>query len=159
MGYIPPFNINDEMLESVTQIVEMLGSIVNADNLAKLPKLRRVGRIKSIHSSLAIENNSLTIEQVSDIINGKSVLAPPSEIQVKSALEAYQEIENTNPFITTELLRIHTLMMKGLIDNPGVFRSGPVGVFDSAGNLVHMAPPASKVPELISDLFSWLKNK
>lgn len=159
MGYIPPFNLNEEMLESVTEIVEMISSISNAGNLDKLPKLRRAGLIKSIHSSLAIEKNTLSIEQVTDIINGKKVLAPLNEIQeVKNALDAYKEIEYADPFSTADLLRIHGIMMRGLVDNPGTFRSGKVGVFDAEGNVVHMAPPAKNVSDLIGDLFDWLKT-
>jgi len=159
MEYVPPFNLTDEMLESVTEIVEMLGRISNVGALDKLPRLRRAGRIKSIHSSLAIEKNTLTIEQVTDIINGKRVLGPPNEIQeVKNAYDAYKEIENTDPNSVKDLLRIHGIMMRGLDDYLGAYRPGQVGVFDGDGNVVHMAPPAINVPVLINELFDWLKN-
>ncbi len=159
MRYKPPFNLNDEMLEYVTRIVETLGVVSNVESLDKLPKLRRVGRIKSIHSSLAIENNTLTFEQVIDIVSGKQVVGPAREIQeVKNALEAYKEIQNADPFSTPDLLRIHKIMMTGLVDNPGLFRFGQVGVFDGDGNVVHIAPPATRVPELIGNLFEWLKT-
>ena len=159
MGYTPPFELNDEMLEGVTEIVEMLGRISNVGALDKLPKLRRAGRIKSIHSSLAIEKNTLTIEQVTDIINGKRVLGPPNEIQeVKNAFEAYKEIETTNPNSVKDLLKIHGIMMYGLVDNPGAFRPGQVGVFDGSGKVIHMAPPALNVSGLINELFDWLQK-
>lgn len=159
MGYIPPFSLTDEMLETVTGIVEALAHISNAGNLDKLPKLRRAGRIKSIHSSLAIEKNTLTIEQITDIINGKRVLGPPNEIQeVKNAFEAYMEIETLDPNSVTNLLRIHGIMMRGLVDRPGSFRPGQVGVFDGDGRVIHMAPPAQDVPGLIYGLFDWLKS-
>ena len=159
MGYIPPFSLNDEMLEYVTDIAEMLGRISNVGALDKLPKLRRAGRIKSIHSSLAIEKNTLTIEQVTDIINGKRVLGPPNEIQeVKNAIEAYKEIETADPNSVKEMLKIHGIMMKGLVDNAGSFRPGQVGVFDGGGKVIHMAPPAINVPGLIGELFDWLRN-
>ncbi|MCL2061578.1 MAG: Fic family protein [Firmicutes bacterium] len=159
MGYIPPFILNDEMLEAVTEIVEMLGRISNIGNLDKLPSLRRAGRIKSIHSSLAIEKNTLTIEQVTDIINGKRVLGPPNEIQeVKNAYDAYKEIETLDPISVKDLLKIHGIMMRSLVDNSGAFRTGQVGVFDSDGKVIHMAPPALNVPSLIGGLFEWLKS-
>ncbi len=159
MGYTPPFTLTDEMLTSVTEIVELLGRISNVGNLDKLPKLRRAGRIKSIHSSLAIEKNTLTIEQVTDIVNGKRVLGPPNEIQeVKNAIDAYREIESANPYSVKDLLKIHGIMMRGLVENPGAFRPGQVGVFDGGGKVVHMAPPALNVPGLVTELFDWLKN-
>jgi len=159
MGYTPPFNLNDEMLESVTAIVELLGRISNVGALDKLPKLRRAGRIKSIHSSLAIEKNTLTIEQVTDILNGKRVLGPPNEIQeVKNAYDAYKEIENADPNNINDLLKIHGIMMQGLDNTPGTFRPGQVGVFDGDGKVIHLAPPAINVPGLMRELFDWLKN-
>jgi Fic family protein len=159
MGFIPPFKLNDDMLEIVTTIVEALGKISSVETLDKLPRLRRAGRIKSIHSSLAIENNTLTIEQVTDVINGKRVLGPPNEIQeVKNAYEAYKEIKSVDPFNIKDLLKVHGIMMKELVEKAGGFRPGQVGVFDGNGNVVHMAPPALNVPGLISELFDWLKN-
>ena len=159
MDYIPPFNLTDEMLEIVSNIVEMLGRISSTGNLDKLPKLRKVGRIKSIHSSLAIEQNSLTLEQVTDIIDGKLVMGPPNEIhEVNNAFAAYKEIENTNSNSVNDLLKIHNIMMQGLMNNSGQFRSGQVGVFDGEGDVVHMAPSAKNVPKLISQLFDWLKT-
>lgn len=159
MGYQPSFTITEDMLNRVAEIVELLSSIANVGNLDKLPRLRRSGRIKSIYSSLAIEKNTLTIEQMTTIINGKQVIGPPNEIQeVKNAFEAYQEIANANPYNIKDLLKIHQIMMRGLVDNPGVFRSRQVGVFDEKGNVVHIAPPAINVPTLIKELFEWLKN-
>ncbi len=159
MGYIPPFNLNDEMLETVTRIVELLGNISYSGNFDNLPKLRRAGRIKSVHSSLAIEQNTLSLEQVSDIINGKKVFGPPNEIQeVKNAIKAYSEIEKSDAFSINDLLRIHGIMMQGLVDNPGRFRSSSVGIFDGEAKVVHLAPPAKNVPLLINDLFTWLKT-
>lgn len=159
MKYVPPYNLNDDMLALVTEIAELIGRISNLDDLDKLPKLRRANRIKSIHSSLAIENNAFAVEQVTDIINGKSVLGPANEIQeVKNAYEAYNEIENVDPYSQKDLLKIHGIIMRNICDNPGRFRLGGVGVFDNDGNMIHMAPPAQNVPVLISGLFDWLKN-
>ena len=158
MGYTPPFSLTDTMLEVVAAIVERLGQISNIGALDNLPRLRRSGRIKSIHSSLAIENNTLSIEQMTDIINGKRVLGPLNEIQeVKNAFDSYLEIKNANPSSIDDLLRIHGVMMKGLVERAGAFRSGQVGVFNESGIVIHMAPPPSNVPRLIKELFDWLK--
>ena len=93
--YIPPYEITDEMLELVSEIMENLGKLSNVNELEKLPRLRRVSRIKSIHSSLAIENNTLSVEQVTDIINGKRVLGPQKDItEVQNANLAYNKLVN-----------------------------------------------------------------
>jgi Fic family protein len=159
MGYIPPFDLTDGMFEKVADIVEALGKISSVETLDRLLRLRRVGRMKSIHSSLAIENNTLTIEQVTDVVGGKRVLGAPSEIQeVKNAFEAYEEIENIDPCSVSDLLRVHGIMTRGLVGGAGAFRSGQVGVFDENGNVVHMAPPAKNVSKLIAELFDWLRT-
>jgi Fic family protein len=159
MGYTPPFNLTDEILETVAEVVEALGKISSVENLDRFPRLRRVGRLKSVHSSLSIENNTLTIEQVTDVVGGKRVLGEPNEIQeVKNAFEAYKEIENLDPYSVNDLLKIHAVMMNGLVDRAGAFRSGQVGVFDKDGNVVHMAPPAKNAPSLVAELFDWLKT-
>jgi len=96
---------------------------------------------------------------VTDIINGKRVLGPPNEIQeVKNAFEAYKEIEKADPLKVKDLLRIQGIMMHGLADNPGAFRSGQVGVYDGDGRVVHMALPAKNVAGLIGELFDWMKS-
>ena len=120
--------------------------------------LRRANRIKTIHSSLAIEGNTLLESEVADIIDGKTVVAPIREIQeVKNAIRVYEEFDKLNPFSMDDLLKAHGLMMSALTDDAGHFRRGGVGVYSENG-LVHMAPPAERVYPLISDLFSWLKN-
>lgn len=97
--YIPPYEITDEMLELVSEIMENLGKLSGVNELEKLPRLRRVSRIKSIHSSLAIENNTLSIEQVTDVINGKRVLAPQKDIEeVHNAFNAYEKLSEINPY-------------------------------------------------------------
>lgn len=156
-NYIPPFDLTEEMLELVSNIMEYLGQIAGVESLDKLPRLRRSNRIKSIHSSLAIENNTLTFEQVSDILGGKRVLGPPDEIQeVKNAFAAYKELENVNAYNLKDLLKVHALMMNGLIAQSGKFRSNSVGVFDKT-KVVHVAPPHDRVQGLMEDLFKWLK--
>ncbi len=121
-------------------------------------RLRKVNRIKTIHSSLAIEGNGLSEGQVSDIVNGKSVIAPLREIQeVKNAMATYELFPTLNPFEEKDLLRAHACMMMALVENPGRWRTGGVGVFGESG-CVHMAPPADRVPTLMQELFDWLKN-
>ena len=158
-NYIPLFEITNEMFEISTEIMENLGRLSNVNELEKLPRLRKVSRIKSIHSSLAIENNTLSIEQVTDIFDGKKVLGSREDIvAVKNAFEAYKELDSVNPFDVKDLLKIHGIMMRGLVEEAGSFRSGNVGVFDENGNIVHTAPPVQIVNELINQLFEWVKN-
>lgn len=155
-NYTPPYNTTEEMLELVSEIMECLGQISGVNDLAKLPKLRRANRIKSIYSSLAIEHNSLSLEQVSDIINGKRVLGAPDEIQeVKNAIDAYKLLENLDPYKINELLKAHKAMTNGLIEESGNFRTREEGVF-AGERCIHVAPPAKNVPSLMQDLFDWL---
>ena len=115
-------------------------------------------RIKTIQSSLAIENNSLTIDQVTAILEGKRVLGAPNEIkEVKNAIDAYELLLELNPYKTRDLLKAHKLMMADLVRENGRFRSGGVGVFDGK-KCIHLAPPAERVPALIADLFAWVKK-
>lgn len=157
--YIPPYEITDEMLELVSEIMENLGKLSGVNELEKLPRLRRVSRIKSIHSSLAIENNTLSIEQVTDVINGKRVLAPQKDIEeVHNAFNAYEKLSEINPYSIDDLLKIHGIMMNGLVKEAGRLRSGQVGVYNQDGKVVHLAPPADFVPQQLGQLFDWVKN-
>lgn len=157
--YIPPYEITDEMLELVSNIMENLGKLSNVNKLEKLPRLRRVNRIKSIHSSLAIENNTLSIEQVTDVINGKQVFGPKEDIiAVHNANLAYKELENINPYSIDDLLKIHGIMMNGLVSETSKIRTGQVGVYNKDGKVVHLAPSAKLVSGQLEQLFDWLKN-
>lgn len=157
--YIPPYEITDEMLELVSEIMENLGKLSGVNELEKLPRLRRVSRIKSIHSSLAIENNTLSIEQVTDVINGKRVLAPQKDIEeVHNAFNAYEKLSEINPYSIDDLLKIHGIMMNGLVKEAGRLRSGQVGVYNQDGKVVHLAPPADFVPQQLGQLFNWVKD-
>ena len=157
--YIPPFDMTNTMFELTAEIMENLGKLSNINELEKLPRLRKVSRVKSIHSSLAIENNTLSYEQVTDIINGKKVLGPQEDIiAVKNALDAYKELDSIDPYNIKDLLKIHGIMMNGLVDRAGCIRSGDVGVFDSNGRVIHAAPTASMAREFIERLFDWVKN-
>ncbi len=158
--YQPPFNITPEMLHLISGISERVG-IINArlgENVPS-PILRKKNQIKTIHSSLAIENNTLTLKQVTDIIDGKRVLGAPDEIQeVKNAIEAYRLMPQLDAFKEKDLLKAHELMMKDLVKQAGHYRQEGVGVFDGNGNCLHMAPPADRVPQLMGDLFQWVKT-
>lgn len=156
--YTPPFRITAKILNLAAEIsakVERYALLLQQDTELRL---RKANRIKTIHSSLAIEGNELTEGQVRDIINGKNVVAPLREIQeVKNAIATYDLFPTLNPFDERDLLLAHRTMMQALVDNPGRWRSDGVGVFGEKG-CVHMAPPADRVPMLMSDLFGWLKN-
>ena len=157
--YIPPYEITDEMLELVSQIMENLGKLNGVNELEKLPRLRRVSRIKSIHSSLAIENNTLSIEQVTDVIDGKRVLGPEEDIvAVKNAKEAYLMLESINPYSLQDLLKVHKVMMKDLVFEAGQIRTGQVGVYNEKGEVVHLAPPAEFVSNQLGQLFDWINS-
>lgn len=156
--YTPPFKITSKIVNLVAEIsakIERYAMLIEQDTSLRL---RKANRIKTIHSSLGIEGNNLSEGQVRDIINGKDVMAPLREIQeVKNAIETYELFPSLNPFEEKDLLRAHHCMMKALVDNPGRWRTSGVGVFGETG-VVHMAPPAPRVPLLMQDLFDWLKS-
>lgn len=158
MDYIPPYTITDKTVNLVSKITEIITHITIADNMDSNPRLRRDNRIRTIHASLAIENNSLSLDQVTDIINGRRILGAPDEIcEVKNAFEAYNILLKMNPFSINALLQAHRILMNDLSKESGIFRNGGVGIF-AGDHLVHMAPPANHVPHLIQDLFSWAKE-
>lgn len=157
--YVPPYEITDEMLRLISDIMENLGRLSGVNELEKLPRLRRVNRIKSIHSSLAIENNTLSFEQVTAVINGKPVLAPQKDIlEVQNAFRAYEKLGEINPYSIDDLLKIHGVMTDGLVKEAGQLRSGQVGVYNQDGKVVHLAPPAEFVPGQIAQLFDWVQT-
>lgn len=155
---MPPFKITSRILNLVAEIsakIERYAILMEHDTELRL---RKINRIKTIHSSLAIEGNEMTESQVRDIINGHPIVAPLREIQeAKNAIATYDLFPTLNPFDEKDLLLAHQTMMQSLVDNPGRWRTGGVGVFGEEG-CVHMAPPANRVPALMSDLFEWLKN-
>ena len=157
--YIPPYDITEEMLELTSEIMELLGELKNVNELEKLPRLRRVSRIKSIHSSLAIENNTLSLKQVTDVIEGKRVLAPEDDIvAVKNAFEVYKNLDKFNPFSVVDLVKAHGVMMKGLVEEAGKIRTSSVGVINQKGKVIHVAPPAHMVSDLLKQLFAWMND-
>lgn len=157
--YVPPYDITEEMLEITSEITEELGKLSNVNDLERLPRLRRVNRIKSIQSSLAIENNTLSLEQVTDVIDGKRVLGPESDIvAVKNAFEVYKKLSEFDPYSLDDLKKAHGIMMGGLLLGAGELRTDSVGVFNEQGKVIHVAPPQEMVPELMKQLFDWLSN-
>lgn len=156
--YKPPFHMTDKMTFLVGEISEQLGHITVLQAGTISPHLRRANRIRTIHSSLAIEHNSLSLAQVTAILDGKRVLGNPNEIrEVQNAYEAYELMLRLDPSSVKDLLKAHRLMMKGLVPENGRFRSGGVGVFDGEA-LIHLAPPAKFVPEHIHNLFAWYQR-
>ncbi|GAB2022121.1 Fic family protein [Pseudolactococcus yaeyamensis] len=153
----PPFSINNNMLNKIVEISKAIGNL--EFQVERNLKLRKENRIKSIHSSLAIENNSLTVEQITDIIDGKRVLGNPKEIhEVKNAYDAYEEILTLNPYKQSDFLRAYGLLTNGIINASGQYRPKDVGIYDSAGNLIHMGARPQFITSLMSDLFDWGAN-
>ena len=156
--YVPPYSITDAIIHLIAEISEQVGIVTVQNENAVNPHLRRDNQIRTIYSSLAIENNSLSLEQVTDVINRKRILGTPNEIlEVKNAYEAYNLLLSFDPLEIDDLLRVHKILMLGLTHEPGLFRSGGVGVF-AGKKLVHMAPPANIVPKLIHDLLNWVRT-
>jgi len=154
----PPFTITPAILSLVAEIAGEVGRLGAMAGHGNVPKLRRENRIKSIHASLAIENNTLTLEQVTAVIAGKRVLGKPSEIQeVRNAFAAYEAMADWNPSSVKDLLAAHRLLMAGLVDDAGRFRTRSVGIAQGE-RVVHLAPPADRVPGLMKDLLAWLKR-
>lgn len=158
MDYKPPFTISNHMLELVASVSEKIGQINSHKELESKPHLRRNNRIKSIHSSLKIEANSLSLTEVRDVIDGQVVIGSRKETQeVKNAYRAYAEIGKISPYSITDLKRIHGIMTDQVVEESGVFRKGNEGVF-SGDVCIFVAPPPEMVPELMSQLFDWMKE-
>lgn len=156
--YKPPFTITNEILSKVSSISEKVGHITAINNLEAKPHLRRNNRIKSIHSSLRIEANSLTLGQVRDVINGRAVLGEQKEIQeVKNAYAAYERFSEIDPYDIRHLKQFHEIMTKYLMEESGDFRHGEEGVFNGE-QCIFMAPPARLVPRLMDELFYWMRS-
>ncbi|MCC8138093.1 MAG: Fic family protein [Clostridiales bacterium] len=154
----PPFTITNEMLSCVASVSEKIGRITAVGSLDSRPHLRKNNRIRSIHSSLKIEANSLTLGQVRDVINGKTVLGGQKEIQeVKNAYVAYGLLDEINPWSIEDLKRFHGIMTKYVVEESGIFRRGEEGVFHG-DECIFMAPPARMVSQLIEDLFGWMEK-
>jgi len=158
MSYKPPYEINTSILNKVAAIMKLIGRFSNTNNLSSKPLLRRKNQIKSIHSSLAIENNQLSESQVKDLINGKLVIGPQKDIlEVQNAIKVYEHIQEINPYEEKDLLKYHHILMTSLVPDAGHYRKGQVGVFDDE-KTIFMAPPADRVKELINQLYDYLNN-
>jgi Fic family protein len=156
MKYQPPYTINPTILNLVAEIGETIGRYTVLAEQHLTPRLRRENRIRTIQASLAIENNTLTLEEVTAVIEGKRVLGHPHEIQeVRNAFATYEAMEEWEASSEEDLLAAHALLMSGLVDETGRYRSGGVGIFRGE-QLMHMAPPSDRVPKLMADLLDWL---
>lgn len=155
----PPFQITNKIIDDVAEISELIGRLSAHDHLSSNPNLRRTNRIRTIHGSLAIEQNTLSLEQVTAVLNGKHVLAPPKDIaEVKNAYEIYERLEELDPYSVDDLLTAHGIMTRGLVDESGVFRSKPVGVVDQEGHVLHFGTLPQYAPNLVMELLDWVKN-
>lgn len=155
----PPFEITNAIIGYVAEIAELTGKLSSTNKFSANPMLRRTNRIRTIHGSLAIEQNTLTLEQVTAVLNGKQVLAPPKDIaEVKNAYEIYERLEELDPYSVDDLLTAHSIMTRGLVDESGVFRSKPVGVVDQEGHVLHFGTLPQYVPDLVMELLDWVKN-
>lgn len=154
-----PFQINTKILNLTAEISELVGKIDTISKLNTSPQLRRQNRIKTIYSSLAIEQNTLSEEQVTAVLAGKRVLAPPRDIaEVENAYEIYEMLDKLNPYSVDDLLKAHGVMVRGLQNEAGEFRSRPVGVGDTKGNVLHIGTLPRYVPQLVEELMEWIKN-
>ena len=155
----PPYDITTITLKLITSISGKLGEISANFIDRPSPQLRKQNKIKTIHSSLRIEGNTLTQEQVTAIIENKKVIGPRKDVlEVLNAIKVYDSLITFNPLSSRSFLSAHKLLMNNLIDKPGKYRSKGVGIFQGA-KVAHIAPPAQNVPQLMDDLFKYLKNE
>ena len=157
-NYVPPFNITPAIISLIAEISQIIGRLSAQEETADAIRLRRINRIRTIQGSLAIEGNTLSIEQITAILEGKRVIAPPREIQeARNALKAYELLDEWQPYSKNDLLDAHRILMTGLLDVPGKFRTGGVGVM-TGQTVIHLAPPADRVLYLMNNLLHWLKT-
>ncbi|WP_336043666.1 Fic family protein [Acinetobacter junii] len=158
MKYQPPYTITSKIINLIAQISENIGRLTVLEEIQDSLKLRKANRIRTIQGSLAIEGNTLSTEQITAILNGKTVIAPPKEVQeVRNAIKAYEAFQQWQPSQEKDLLQAHQILMTGLIDEVGQYRHGGVGVM-SGDRVVHMAPPANQINRLMADLLNWLND-
>lgn len=154
----PPYTITDKMLNYVSEIMKKVGEANYFESLNRYPELRRKTRIKSIHSSLAIENNQLSLSQVEDVINGKPVIGEQKDIQeVKNAYEAYEQIDKINPYSVEDLKKVHKILTFLIEKDAGKFRNHGECVRDGE-RIIFVAPPENMVNPLMNQLFDWMKK-
>jgi Fic family protein len=156
--YQPPFTITPEIVSLVADISGILGRLLVLQNTPALLRLHRANRIRTIHGSLAIEGNTLNEDQITAILAGKRVLAPPREIQeARNAILVYDQLGSWKAHNISDLLNAHGVLMAGLVDAPGTFRSAGVGIMKGQ-EVFHLAPPADRVPVLVKDLLAWFRT-
>ena len=154
----PPFQITNKIIDDVAKISELIGRLSARNHLSANPNLRRTNRIRTIYGSLAIEQNTLSLEQVTAVLNGKHVLAPPKDIaEVKNAYEIYERLDELDPYSVDDLLMAHGIMTRGLVDESGMFRTRPVGVVNQDGQVVHFGTLPQYVPNSVTELLDWTK--
>jgi len=155
----PPYEITSKILKLISSISEKIGE-VNANYLDKpSPQLRKQNKIKTIHSSLGIEGNTLTHEQITALIENKRVVGPKKDVlEVLNAIKVYDSLSSFDPYSSKSFLKAHGILMDGLVDNAGKFRNQGVGIFQGL-SVAHIAPPAENVPFLMKDLFKYLQNE
>lgn len=154
----PPFQITNKIIGDVAEISEQIGRLSARNHLSANPNLRRTNRIRTIYGSLAIEQNTLSLEQVTAVLNGKHVLAPPKDIaEVKNAYEIYEHMDELDPYSVDDLLMAHGIMTRGLVDESGMFRTRPVGVVNQDGQVVHFGTLPQYVPNSVTELLDWTK--
>ena len=155
----PPFEITHRMIDDVAEIAALVGNLTATDALSASPTLRRSNRIRTIHGSLAIEQNTLTLEQVTAVLNGKQVLAPPRDsAEVRNAYEIYERLEDLDPYSVDDLLTAHGILTRGLVEESGMFRTKPVGVVDREGRILHFGTLPQYVPDLVLELLDWART-
>lgn len=155
----PTFEINERIMADVIEIAELVGRASVSSKISTNPTLRRTNRIRTIYSSLAIEQNTLDIEQVTAILSGKRIIAPPKDIaEVQNAYEIYECMDRLNPYSIDDLLKAHSVMVRGLVNEVGEFRSRPVGIVDGDGNMLHFGTLPQYVPKLVQEILAWTET-
>lgn len=154
----PPYDITNKILTLIMSISEKIGEI-NSANLQKPPtELRKRNRIKTIHSSLIIEGNTLTEDQITAIFENKRVIGPKKDIiEVQNAIKVYDNLNEYKPTSLDSFCKAHSILMKDLVVSPGKLRNKSVGIMKGK-DIAHLAPPSEMVKSLMTDLFNYLKN-
>ncbi|MEI6265473.1 MAG: Fic family protein [Sphingobacteriia bacterium] len=154
----PPYKLTSEILKLVSEVSQKIGEVNAGFITQQSPELRKRNRIRTIQASLAVEGNTLSLDQVTAIIENKRVIGPAKDLkEVSNAIEVYKQLNKLNPFNEKSFLAAHRVLMQGLMNNAGQYRKSGVGIVKGA-KLTHLAPPANNVSFLMKDLFSYLKK-
>jgi Fic family protein len=152
----PLLDLTDDILAQVREITDGLAHVGALLPTERRISLRRANRIRTVHASLAVEGNTLDLDEVEAVLDGRQVVGPAREIQgVRNALDAYERMSTWNPQHVEDLCSAHGVLTKGLVDRPGAFRRGAAGIAGGE-QIVHVAPPADRVPYLVRSLLGWL---